>query len=569
MIGILESKEYGKSPNTFIGNQGNIYPTLDSLATALTGITWKNIYNFSVDENNDISCYIDAPYTISAKFSSSAVTYYDDVDGMCTHFAGRCFRSCGSLLWVNFPGLQYCTDESFLGSNSLVELNFPELLEWTGSYAGYRNMTNLRYYIAPKQTKFHSTYENWFQNCPSIELVYTPRLVQIGGTVGQNGTTMNQAPIGTKIFADPFMETCNAGNIEGELKYARDTKKAIVTFVDDFTPPEKITNVQVVKSFPNAVQLQVTTPNSIRPVEYYTSHINGRINSRLFKDPTLIYVEGLQPDTEYNVQVSCVDSYYNRSELSDTIVVKTSAILNTELQDYIEAVGITDQAVKDELTYMVDTMKAEGIWDLAKVIYPIIGNSYEQFRYNLKDPRASDRAMQLQPFGTGMQYRDNGYFGATTNANFFEIDLRGSNLPMNNYHLTCHIQNGYTGTAGHTSIQSYSSTSSMIRLLLSGKLLYNDGYDDLAPARLTAPLTFQQGVVTVQRDDVVQKNFVDGALATEDADGLKGTRPTNYFRIYATQAWQDFVLIGKTMSDAQVITLHTLIERLNTVLNRN
>ncbi len=89
---------------------------------------------------------------------------------------------------------------------------------------------------------------------------------------------------------------------------------------------------------------------------------------------------------------------------------------------FLLAANITDATIKASINTMVVDMKANGIWDKMKAIYPFVGGTATTHKFNLKDPRDLDAAFRLQFFG-GWTHSKNGALGngANTYADTFFI----------------------------------------------------------------------------------------------------------------------------------------------------
>jgi hypothetical protein len=81
---------------------------------------------------------------------------------------------------------------------------------------------------------------------------------------------------------------------------------------------------------------------------------------------------------------------------------------DVDAQAFITAAVITDQTQQTAINTLVTDLKTAGIWTKMKALYPFVGGTAAQHRFNLKDPRAVDAAYYLTFYGGGT-HSANGY----------------------------------------------------------------------------------------------------------------------------------------------------------------
>ena len=86
-----------------------------------------------------------------------------------------------------------------------------------------------------------------------------------------------------------------------------------------------------------------------------------------------------------------------------------------DAQAFITAAGITDPTQQSAIITLVSDLKAYGIWTKFKAIYPIVGGTASQHKFNLKDPRDLDAAFRLT-FATGYTHSSTGMLPNGTTA---------------------------------------------------------------------------------------------------------------------------------------------------------
>ena len=78
-----------------------------------------------------------------------------------------------------------------------------------------------------------------------------------------------------------------------------------------------------------------------------------------------------------------------------------------DAQAFITAAAITDPTQQGAINTLVLALKGYSIWTKMKAIYPIVGGTASQHKFNLKDPRDLDAAFRLT-YGTGVTHSSTG-----------------------------------------------------------------------------------------------------------------------------------------------------------------
>ena len=89
--------------------------------------------------------------------------------------------------------------------------------------------------------------------------------------------------------------------------------------------------------------------------------------------------------------------------------------IDPDAQAFITAAAITDPTQQAAINTLVVDLKGYGIWTKEKAIYPFVGGSAAQHKWNLKDPRDLDAAFRLV-FNGGWTHSSTGALPNGTNA---------------------------------------------------------------------------------------------------------------------------------------------------------
>lgn len=120
-------------------------------------------------------------------------------------------------------------------------------------------------------------------------------------------------------------------------------------------------------------------------------------------------------------------SYYS------LISLMPKSAFDADAQAFITAAAITDVTQQNAINTLVLALKGYSIWTKFKAIYPIVGGTASQHKFNLKDPRDLDAAFRLT-FATGWTHSATGMTPSLTFANtFFNSNSFGL---LNSHHIS-------------------------------------------------------------------------------------------------------------------------------------
>lgn len=264
--------------NTYIGGVGGTINTPALLATKL-GINVNRIRKFSV-VGSDIQCAIIGSYAIpndcftNTYLNTSSPTYYLDNTGLVTSLGGRAFYNSFNTKIHYFPNV------SSIGANQFYHQN------------------NRDSEVADK-------------------ILVLPRCTYIGNPNVINNSMFGNTIITQRFYASPFLQTNNAGGVDATIAYAIANQGLSVVWVTNLTAPNPITDLSAVPTTTTAV-LTFTPPSSTNAIDYYNVFINGFYYQKLVGST----VTGLTTGVNYDIELECIDIYYNKSK-SNKITVTT------------------------------------------------------------------------------------------------------------------------------------------------------------------------------------------------------------------------------------------------------
>ena len=137
----------------------------------------------------------------------------------------------------------------------------------------------------------------------------------------------------------------------------------------------------------------------------------------------------------------------NEVRIGSTLVWQFSS-LDPDAQAFITAAAITNPTQQTAINTLVVSLKANGIWSKMKALYPFVGGTASQHKYNLKDPRDLDAAFRLV-FNGGWTHSANGALPNGTNAWANTFLVPRTTLTLNNSHLSHYSRTQETALNGY------------------------------------------------------------------------------------------------------------------------
>ena len=260
-------------------------------------------------------------------------------------------------------------------------------------------------------------------------------------------------------------------------------------------------------------------------------------------------------------------------EFSVSITSDSTPTFDPDAQLFITNAAITDTTQQTAINSLVVSMKGYGIWTKMKALYPFVGGTAAQHKFNLKNPLDTDAAFRLT-FNGGWTHSSNGALPNGTNgyANTFLIE--NNTITANNEHLAIYSRTNATGLfcdiGGATSTTqsniypNYSggfftrvqgnSTNHVVNLNTQAMFLANRVIStEVQGWRNTTKYTLSNNSVGRSTSPFLIAN-----------SSLNGVVDTNYSpREYA------FTSIGDGLTDTDVTNYYTAVQTFQTTLGRH
>lgn len=119
-------------------------------------------------------------------------------------------------------------------------------------------------------------------------------------------------------------------------------------------------------------------------------------------------------DVGTSIKCTVTATNFTGSATADSNTVTPTSSVDADAQAFITAASITDPTQQSAINQLVVDLKGYGVWTKMKAIYPFIGGTAAQHKWNLKDPRDLDAAFRLV-FNGGWTHSSTGALPNGTN----------------------------------------------------------------------------------------------------------------------------------------------------------
>lgn len=275
-------------------------------------------------------------------------------------------------------------------------------------------------------------------------------------------------------------------------------------------------------------------------------------------------------DVGQNILCTVTATNFVGSATANSNTVTPTSSVDADAQAFITAAGITDPTQQAAINQLVVDLKGYSIWTKMKAIYPFVGGTATQHKWNLKDPRDLDVAFRLV-FSGGWTHSSTGATPNGTNATADTKLNASSNLSQNSTHISF-----------------YSRTLSGSNLVPT---MASSGYAVTGGTRLSLNFASQTyfGVNTLYQDGVSNTNTSGFFIANRIASAthslmIRGTRTdisqasdgvvNQTFRIGGSPAGHydnkeaAFASIGDGLTNTDMTNLTIVVQTFNTALAR-
>ena len=241
---------------------------------------------------------------------------------------------------------------------------------------------------------------------------------------------------------------------------------------------------------------------------------------------------------------------------------------------FITAATITNPTQQSAIDTLVKALKSANIWTKMKALYPFVGGTASQHRFNLKDPRTVNAAFYLDFFG-GMTHSTLGIVpNGTTSYADTKLNPTGT-LSLNSAHISAYI-NDYGSGALIGSDQTYRfwisprhGVSNDRSVIFINEVGYNYGVSSTNKG-LWLGSRINSSFTKLYNNSTVYSNPSFGSVALENGKIFIAARSTGTSTadVYFNKPIS-FSSIGDGLTDAEVTAFYTAVQAYQTTLGRN
>jgi hypothetical protein len=245
----------------------------------------------------------------------------------------------------------------------------------------------------------------------------------------------------------------------------------------------------------------------------------------------------------------------------------------SEAQAFITAASITDATQKSAVNTLVTDLKTYGIWSKMKAIYPFVGGTASQHRFNLKDPRTVNEAFYLDFIGGGT-HSANGYLPNGSTA-YADTKL-GANLLQTNNHLSYYSRTSTVNVECELGVFNNLPSAIISQLRSAGNYISGQTAGTVSFTTIISALGFWIGTKT---SDTNRKGYLNGTLQATSTTSDNQILPSlNVFlgarnnggtggQLFSTKQCA-FASIGDGLTDAEAANFYTAVQKFQTTLGR-
>jgi hypothetical protein len=259
-------------------------------------------------------------------------------------------------------------------------------------------------------------------------------------------------------------------------------------------------------------------------------------------------------------------SAYENSWSGETLLEVLTPPVDPDAQAFITAAAITDPTQQSAVNQLVVDLKGYGVWTKMKALYPFVGGTASQHKFNLKDPRDLDAAFRLV-FNGGWTHSSTGAQPNGVNGYADTFVNNSTILGLNNAHLSYYSRTNISedaaeiGTAGMYLIYSYLGLQykafNSAQAIRGSLFTPTTGFLIGSRTSSTSEKYFHKGIKV---DDLT----VSSTSSAFSTIWIGNTNSTNNWS--SKQA--AFTSIGDGLTDTEASNFYTAVQTFQTALNR-
>jgi hypothetical protein len=254
--------------------------------------------------------------------------------------------------------------------------------------------------------------------------------------------------------------------------------------------------------------------------------------------------------------------------LTDIVGITTPPV-DPDAQAFITAASITDPTQQAAINTLVVDLKGYSIWTKMKAIYPIVGGTASQHKWNLKDPQNTNGAFRLT-FATGWTHSAN---GMTPSNAFANTQLNTSTqLTLNSHSFGVYSRTNNTTTNlayGVTDFTNFLTNNLGVGNFVSGTSVSN--------LFTYTPNPSTSLIMSSRTSNTVFRGFRAGVFLNQNTNSISllpnftfylGARNASNTAQFFSVHELAFAFLGDGLTDAEAGNLYTAVQAYQTTLGR-
>jgi len=251
--------------------------------------------------------------------------------------------------------------------------------------------------------------------------------------------------------------------------------------------------------------------------------------------------------------------------------------VDPDAQAFITAAAITDPTQQSAVNQLVVDLKGYGVWTKMKALYPFVGGTASQHKFNLKNPLDTDAAFRLV-FNGGWTHSANGVKPNGTNGFADTFVVPNVNLINNNTHLSYYCRENISGAfidfgtqdGGSLSVYNYVGT------------YYSDQYNTTSGRALSSNADTRGFIIGSRTASNIHKLFRNGSqIGTTNTGSSSGLNTIVRSIFFGAARWNStstlffssrqysFASIGDGLTDTESSNFYTAVQNFQTTLGRS
>jgi hypothetical protein len=280
-------------------------------------------------------------------------------------------------------------------------------------------------------------------------------------------------------------------------------------------------------------------------------------------------------DVGQSIKCTVTATNFIGSASADSNTVTPTSSTDADAQAFITAAAITDPTQQAAINTLVVDLKGYSIWTKMKALYPFVGGTASQHKFNLKDPRDLDAAFRLT-FHGDMLSSSNGIKGTINGYADTKLNL-STQTTLNDIHLGFYSRTHST----QNSVDIGASTDNVTNyylLQLTGSTTY---YIINESAFITYPNfsdTDTRGLYVGTRSGTVVNGWKNGIKRATKSPATTAARPNQSVFLSAynqggvpasySNRQLAFSSIGDGLTDTEAANFYTAVQAFQTTLGR-